>query len=380
LQQAKTILLIRSKKRQLPSVSPFVPRHPGGSFHTQRMSGLSERGERSFGGRIMKNTLSAAVLALAVSAAPAMAADLITKAPPAPAPAEAPSIFDIAFGGALMSDYNFRGITQSDHKPSMAAYFEPRWNVTPNVQLYAGISGEGIDFPNHAAAEVDFYGGIRPTIDKLSLDFGLWYYYYPGGIEFNGLGPSPSTCTNGFFTPAGFCNTLKSDVSFWEAYGKASLAVTDQVTLGANVFYSPSWLNSGAYGLYASGTAKVTAPSSMFPKDWGAYVSGELGHYWFGVTDAFYGTPLFPGGIQYPDYTTWNIGVAFTYKVFTLDFRWYDTDLSKTNCNVLTGDHTASFGGPGAVTPTNPSGLVSNWCGSAFIVKGSADLTFANLK
>jgi len=65
--------------------------------------------------------------------------------------------------------------------------------------------------------------------------------------------------------------------------------------------------------------------------------------------------------------------------VFTLDFRYYDTDLTKTDCNVLTGDHTAGFS-VGGITGTNPSGLVSGWCGSAFIVKGSADLTFANLK
>jgi hypothetical protein len=117
----------------------------------------------------------------------------------------------------------------------------------------------------------------------------------------------------------------------------------------------------------------------MLPNGIGAYVSGELGHYWFGTTDAFYGTPIFPNGIKYPDYTTWNIGLAFTYKVFTLDLRYYDTDLSKANCNVLTGDHTASFD-PTAASATNPDGLVSRWCGAAFIAKFSADLTFASLK
>ena len=53
------------------------------------------------------------------------------------------------------------------------------------MQWYAGISGESIDFPNHAAAEIDFYGGFRPTFDKLALDFGVWEYYYPGGKCFN---------------------------------------------------------------------------------------------------------------------------------------------------------------------------------------------------
>jgi hypothetical protein len=331
----------------------------------------------------MRTILLSTTLALAVSAVPALAADMAVKAKPV-VPVETPSPWDVAFGSALMTDYNFRGISQSNRKPSVSAYFEPRYNVNKDFQLYAGVSGESIDFPNHAAAEIDFYGGFRPTFGSLALDFGAWYYYYPGGINFNGLGPA-TTCTNGFFTitPLSLgtpvCNTLKSNVSFWEVYGKGTYTINDTISVGANVFYSPSWLNSGASGTYASGTFKLTAPSAMMPKDLGAFVSGELGHYWFGTTDAFYGTPLFPAGIKYPDYTTWNIGLAFTYKVFTLDLRYYDTDLSKGNCNALTGDHTASFG-IGNVSAINPDGLGSRWCGAAFIAKLSADLTFASLK
>jgi hypothetical protein len=35
-----------------------------------------------------------------------------------------------------------------------------------------GLSGESITFPNRAAAETDFYGGIRPTFGNLALDLG----------------------------------------------------------------------------------------------------------------------------------------------------------------------------------------------------------------
>jgi Bacterial protein of unknown function (Gcw_chp) len=326
----------------------------------------------------MKTILLSGTMALAAFATPVLAADMPLKAPAAAPAAESP--WDLAFGGGLMSDYNFRGITQSDHRPSETVYFEPRYNATKTLQFYVGVSGEGIDFPNHASGEVDFYGGVRPTFDKLSLDFGAWYYYYPAGVTFTGLGPSAATCTNLFFTPTGFCNAYKGNSNFWEVYGKGSYAFNDSVTVGGDVFYSPSWLNSGASGTYASGTFKLTAPSNTLPNGIGAYVSGELGHYWFGTTDAFYGTPLFPNGIKYPDYTTWNLGIAFTYKVFTLDLRYYDTDLSKANCNVLTGDQTATFGGPAAVSAINPSGLESNWCGAAFIAKFSADLTLGSLK
>lgn len=318
----------------------------------------------------MKKFTLATMAALAVSIAPAFAADLPVKAKPIAAPP--PPAWDIAFGAAVASDYNFRGISQSNRRPSVNAYFEPRYNINENLQLYAGVGGYSIEFPNNAAAEVDFYGGIRPTFGKLSLDFGVWYYYYPGGRTFTGLG-GPETCTNLFFTPTGGCNIIKGDLSFIEYYGKASYAVTDAFTLGVSLFYDPNWLNSGADGLYVSGNAKYVFPTMA--NGVGAYVSGELSRYFLGTTDAFYGT------IDLPDYTTWNIGAGLTYKVFTLDFRYYDTDLSKANCNVLTGDHTAGFSPSNIIPVTNASGLGSNWCGAAFIVALKADLTAnTNLK
>jgi hypothetical protein len=145
------------------------------------------------------------------------------------------------------------------------------------------------------------------------------------------------------------------------------------VAVTADVYYSPSWTNTGASGLFASGILKLTAPSAWFPKDWGAYFQGEFGYYWIGTTDSFYATPSFPAGINYPDYATWNLGVAITWKVFTLDLRYWDTNLSKGDCAVLTSAHTATLGG--AFSPTNPAGLVSNWCSAWFVAKLSADLT-----
>src|ERR1700687_2083433 len=100
----------------------------------------------------MKKLVLSVVTAVAL-ATPALAADLkmVTKAPPAP-----PSPLYIALGAGFVSDYNFRGITQSNHKPSVTAYFEPRYNVTKDLQLYVGVSAESISFANRAAAA----GGI----------------------------------------------------------------------------------------------------------------------------------------------------------------------------------------------------------------------------
>jgi len=318
----------------------------------------------------MKKVIATALVAAAFSATGALAADLpmVTKAPPAPAPAASP--WDIAFGSWIASDYNFRGVTQSAHQPAVGTYFEPRYNFNDHLQAYIGMGGESIDFPNHAAAEVDFYGGIRPTFGKLALDFGAWEYWYPGGICFNSaVVGCNATLPNG--------NVVKGDVSFWEIYGKATYNLTDAFSFGGSIYYSPSVLNSGADGEFLAGTAKYVLPSNMFPKDWGMYLSGDVGHWFLGTSDSFYAVAGFPAGIPYKSYTTWDLGFGFTYKVFTLDLRYYDTDLSKGDCNAFTSDHTASGVSSTAI---NPGGPGSDWCGATFIAKLSVDTALSALK
>lgn len=327
----------------------------------------------------MKKLVLSTTTALLLSTALAVGADMPVKAPP-PAAAAPVSPFDIAFGVALLSDYNFRGITQSNHQPSVTGYFEPRFNINENWQLYAGVGGYSIEFPNNAAAEIDIYGGIRPTFGKFAFDFGVWYYYYPGGRTFSGFtggilapfGTPNPFCTNLFTAFNSLCNVMKSDMSFVEFYGKMTYNWTDNFATGTAVYYNPNWLNTGATGWYLSTNAKYTG--TAFPSGWNWYASGELSKYYLGTTDLFYAlTPL-------PDYYTWNVGIGLTYKVFTLDFRYYDSDLSKAECNVLTGDHTA-VASPAFITPINGSGLGSNWCGPRFIVALKADVTLnSNIK
>lgn len=325
----------------------------------------------------------AALIALTGSAYAAdMRARMPLKAPVAPVVI---SPWDFAFGASITNDYRFRGISQSNRNPSVAAYFEPRYNVNDSLQLYAGVGGASISFPNRASMELDVYGGIRPTFGAFAFDFGVFGYIYPGGSCFNagafpgsGIPGSSASCvfnsdpvTGGLPTNGNF---IKKDLSFYEVYAKVLWTINDQWALGANAYYSPSFLNSGAEGTYASGTAKFTMPSGFFGASGiGSYISGEYGYQWLGTSDAFYGFT------NYKDYSTWNVGIGFTYKVFTLDLRYSDTSLNRGDCNAFTSDQNALF--TNSVTPINPGGFGSKWCGATGIVKFSADLTaLSNLK
>lgn len=267
---------------------------------------------------------TALVIGAIAFAAPALAADLGKGPAPAPlAPVPAVSMFDFAVGGKLMSDYNFRGISQSDRGPAATAYAEGRINFNETFQGYLGVQGWSVKLPSDPTAEIDIYGGVRATFGALTLDVGVMQYWYPRETF---------------------------DTDFTEFYGKVGYTFNDMFTVGANVFFTNDWLKTGASGTYASATAKVALPHNFA-------VSGEVGRYFFGTPDA---------GFFVKDYTYWNAGVSYTYNVLTLDLRYHDTTLGKGECSSITGDNT-SIGR-------------SKWCGQAFIATLSFDITSANLK
>jgi hypothetical protein len=64
-----------------------------------------------------------------------------------------------------------------------------------------------------------------------------------------------------------------------------------------------------------------------------------------------------------------HAGISYTYKNVTLDLRYHDTDLNKTECFLNTTDPRGLFTGSGQ----------SNWCGTRFIATLSADFTASAL-
>jgi uncharacterized protein (TIGR02001 family) len=80
---------------------------------------------------------------------------------------------------AVVSDYRFRGISQTFGKPALQGGFDyahtsglylGNWNS--NVSETAGFPGGNI--------EMDFYGGWKKSFGDFGADVGLLYYYYPG--------------------------------------------------------------------------------------------------------------------------------------------------------------------------------------------------------
>lgn len=294
---------------------------------------------------LFRSALAGAALSVCSLAGAAQASDLPSRkgAPVVPIP---PAItwIDVAVSVKAMTDYNFRGISQTDRKPAIQAGAEVQ--IYDNL-FYFGIYGSNVDLVTSPDAEIDFYAGIRPKFGNLAFDFGVWQYYYPAEKRF-------IDTAGVFWTPR--------NTDFTEVYGKVSYTVADTLTLGANVFYAWDWLGTGASGTYASVTAKYTVPALE-----GLSVSGEFGHYWLGTTNLAIWSTNPPTNL--PDYLYWNAGVSYTYKNLTADLRYHDTNLSKSDCFLNTSDPRGIVNGRGR----------SRWCGPAVVATLSFDITASSV-
>ena len=166
----------------------------------------------------MKKSALATVAALAILGGPAIA--FADDAPAAPAAASAPAAAapasPITFNIGVVSDYRYRGLTQTMFKPALQGgidyaqgpvYFGTwlstiKW-VKDATTLYnrngeAAATEEAPFTPvpeKGAPAEWDIYGGTRGDVikDSLTYDVGILGYIYLGE-KFNTIGsPSPNT-------------------------------------------------------------------------------------------------------------------------------------------------------------------------------------------
>ena len=116
---------------------------------------------------------------LAASVAAALAIPGVAAAQQAAPAAEAKSPHTFTGNMTIISEYRFRGISQTFGKPAIqggidyshaSGFYLGNWDS--NVSDTAGYPGGNI--------EMDFYGGWKNTWGDYGLDLGLLYYYYPG--------------------------------------------------------------------------------------------------------------------------------------------------------------------------------------------------------
>ena len=156
-----------------PAICPACPAHPARSLDRShdrphdRFRGL---------GRAAYALLSVAVLVPAAGLAdPARAADDANAAPV--------SEHTVTGNLGVVSDYRYRGISQTDGKPALQGGFD----YAHSSGLYAGFWASNVSWLSDAGGgavsnslESDFYGGYKGKAGVIDYDVGLLQYYYPG--------------------------------------------------------------------------------------------------------------------------------------------------------------------------------------------------------
>lgn len=99
------------------------------------------------------------------------------------------SYADVAFNAGLVSDYRYRGISQSRLKPALQGGID-----FSSGGFYLGTWASTIkwikDAGGDADVEIDVYGGYKGQLtNELAYDVGVLTYQYPG----HDLSPSPAT-------------------------------------------------------------------------------------------------------------------------------------------------------------------------------------------
>jgi uncharacterized protein (TIGR02001 family) len=240
--------------------------------------------------------------------------------------------FGYSMGAGVASDYIYRGVTLSDHQPAVGAAFEARFG-----NFYGGSTITSVKLPTDPAAELSFSSGVRPSLSGIDFDFGFTYFLYPGEVSTTGT-------------------------DYWEFAVRADKNLTEKVRVAAGFGYSPNISNTGAWSKYTAAGIRVDLPTPEILQGVSASFTTSAGYFWFGNQ-----SPAL-GGFPLPAYANWNAGVAFTRNRFHLDLRYYDTNLSRENCFVFTGDPNARPGGR-ADPLTNPEGLTSGWCSATVVAK-----------
>ncbi|OZI49757.1 TorF family putative porin [Bordetella genomosp. 4] len=154
--------------------------------------------------------------------------------------------FSLSGNAAIVSDYRFRGYSQTNFRPAVQVGFD----LAHSSGFYLGNWNSNVSdfvFPE-GNLEMDFYGGWKGALGDsgLSLDVGALYYYYPGskspkGGNYNNtdlyLGLSYENYSLKYsYTPSDFFSTPDSKGT-WYLDGTANFDLGDGWGLVAHVGY-----------------------------------------------------------------------------------------------------------------------------------------------
>ena len=188
---------------------------------------------------------------------------------------------------AVVTDYRFRGISQTDKRFALQGGI----TVSHASGFYVSTWGSSIDdyVASGSDQELDLIAGYTKTVGAATFDLGVLYYYYPGSGGGNTDFVEPYASVKGTFGPA----TAKLTVNY--APKAKALSVG----------------NGKEDNVYVAGDLSASIPNTPLG------IAAHLGHS-FGPSYLTIGK----------EYTDWNIGATYSWSHLTFGVSYVDTDKS----------------------------------------------------
>jgi uncharacterized protein (TIGR02001 family) len=230
---------------------------------------------------MIRKTILATALAAAV-AVPALANAQAAAAPASP--------HTVTGNIALVSDYRFRGISQTFAQPAIQGGID----YSHSSGFYLGTwesNVSGLSYTD-GSLEMDFYGGYKFAAGPLGMDVGLLQYYYPNA-KIAGSGTK--------------YDTLEAYVAASWKWLTAKYSFTTTDYFGVNSTTSAACTGSDTKG---SGYLDISASYEIAPK---LTVAGHYGNQ--SIKDC--------GALEYSDY---KIGLTYDMNGWMLGAAYIDTD------------------------------------------------------
>jgi len=213
---------------------------------------------------------------------------------------------------AIVSDYRFRGISQTFADPAIqggidyshaSGFYLGNWNS----------SVSGLVFTDTAGIEMDFYGGFKKSFGDFGFDVGLLQYYYPGA---KAVGTEKYDTLEGYIAGSWKWLTLKYSITLtdWSGVNSVSTGTTSGDSEGSAYF-------------------ELNASYPLSPK---LTLIGHFGQ----QTVKNYG---------HLDYTDFKIGATYDLNGWLLGAAYVDTDADSAFYTYSNGQGTSEDLGKGTI-------------------------------
>lgn len=267
---------------------------------------------------------------------------VVSNAAQAQTSIEQKSSYTVTTNVGVVSQYIFRGLTQTDGKPAIqggldyahvAGLYAGTWlsNISWFTDQNAGTRGAPVSLAspgaagapyalnrsNNASVEWDFYGGYKGSLaDDLSYDVGAIRYYYPGTYDNVGAYRKPDT------------TEIYGAVGYKWITLKYSRAVSTY-TFGVNESKGASYIDLSA-----------TVPIG----DTGFNLLAHVGrqNYPGNANVGYWGTS--GGNNDFFDYTDYKLGLTKEYAGYTFALNWTYANTKHTAPDGQTTTYMNAFG------------------------------------